>query len=76
MDAGKVVKQEGGDNDLIVRIKKDKAFAAVKDSIDGIMDPKNFTGRAEAQTEEFVNEHIMPILRSEKISDEEVEINV
>lgn len=40
------------------------------------MDPKNFIGRAEAQTEEFIGEHIAPILRGEKISDEETAINV
>ena len=33
-------------------------------------------GRAEAQTEEFIGEHIVPILRSEKISDKETAINV
>ena len=76
MDAGAVVKQQGGDNDLIQRIKKDKAFEAVWDHIDNIMDPKNFIGRAEAQTEEFVNEQIIPVLRSEQISEEETEINV
>ena len=76
MDAGAVVKQQGGDNDLIQRIKKDKAFETVWDHIDNIMDPKNFIGRAEAQTEEFVNEHIIPVLRSEQISEEETEINV
>lgn len=76
MEAGAVVKQQGGDNDLIQRIKKDKAFEAVWDHIDNIMDPKNFIGRAEAQTEEFVNEHIIPVLRSEQISEEETEINV
>ena len=76
MDAGKVVKQDGGENDLISRIKKDKAFAPVWDHIDRIMDPKNFIGRAEAQTEEFIGEHIAPILRSEKISDKETAINV
>ncbi len=76
MDAAAVVKKEGGDNDLIARIKSDDAFGAIRDRIDDIMDPRNFTGRAEAQTEEFINEHIMPVLRAEKISDEETAINV
>ena len=76
MDAGAVVKQQGGDNDLIQRIKEDKAFEAVWDHIDNIMDPKNFIGRAEAQAEEFVNENIIPLLHSEQISEEETEINV
>lgn len=76
MDAAAVVKREGGDNDLISRIKGDPAFAAVKDGIDAIMDPRNFIGRAEAQTEEFIAEHISPVLQKEKISDEETSINV
>ena len=71
-----MVKQEGGDNDLIKRLKADPLFAAVKDSIDSIMEPSSFTGRAEAQTEEFVNGEIMPILDSENVPDEETEIKV
>ena len=76
MDAAAVVKREGGDNDLISRIKGDPAFAAVKDGIDAIMDPRNFIGRAEAQTEEFIADYIAPVLQKEKISDEETSINV
>ncbi len=76
MEAGKVVKQEGGDNDLIERIKGDPLFDSVKDGIDGIMNPSNFIGRAEAQTEEFISEQIVPILSSVDISDKETEIKV
>lgn len=76
MDAGKVVKQEGGENDLTERIKADPLFAAVKDGIDSIMDPANFTGRAEAQTEEFIAEQIRPILASCDVPVEETEIRV
>ena len=76
MDAAGIVKREGGDNDLIERIKNDDAFSAVRDRIDDIMDPRNFIGRAEEQTEDFVAGHILPVLRSENISDEETAINV
>lgn len=76
MEAGKVVKQEGGENDLISRIKADPLFAAVKDEIDGIMDPVNFIGRAEAQTEEFIADYITPVLANAKISDKDTEIKV
>ena len=76
MEAGRVVKQEGGENDLISRIKADPLFAAVKDGIDGIMEPVNFIGRAEAQAEEFIIECIRPILESNKISSVETEIKV
>lgn len=76
MDAGRVVKQEGGDNDLIARIKADNAFVAVKDNIDSIMNPINFIGRADKQTEEFISEHISPVLDANEISAQETEIKV
>ncbi|MBD5100101.1 MAG: adenylosuccinate lyase [Clostridiales bacterium] len=66
MEASKMVKQFGKDNDLIERIKKDDAFSAINDKIDSILDPRNFIGRAKEQTIEFVNEVIKPILDKNK----------
>ncbi len=66
MEASKMVKQYGKDNDLIDRIKKDQAFSAINDKIDSILDPKNFIGRAKEQTIEFINEIIQPILDKNK----------
>ena len=63
MEAAMQVKKEGKDNDLIERIKGDEAFAAIKDKIDSILDPKNFIGRAKEQTLEFIEEEINPILK-------------
>ena len=63
MESAKQVKVEGKDNDLIERIKKHKAFAAIADKIDGILDPKNFIGRAAKQAEEFVQGEVMPVLK-------------
>lgn len=62
MEAGKNVKQEGGQNDLIDRIKKDNAFAVVHDKLDEILDAKKFVGRAPLQTVEFIKNEIDPIL--------------
>lgn len=66
MEASKMVKQYGKDNDLIDRIKKDDAFAAINDKIDSILDPQNFIGRAKEQTVEFIEETIRPILDKNK----------
>jgi len=63
MEAAMQVKKEGKDNDLIERIKGDEAFAAIKDKIDSILDPKNFIGRAKEQTLEFIENDINPILK-------------
>ena len=66
MEASKMVKQFGKDNDLIDRIKKDSAFAAINDKIDNILDPKNFIGRSKEQTIEFIEQEIEPILNENK----------
>lgn len=52
--AGKRVKAEGGDNDLLDRIAGDPAFGLTRDEIDGIIRNGRFTGRAEEQTEEYL----------------------
>lgn len=62
MEAGKNVKVEGKDNDLIDRIINDKYFNLDKDRLLEILDPKNFIGFAPEQTEEFINIEVKPIL--------------
>jgi len=66
MEAGKHVKQEGGENDLLELIKQDSLFAAVHGRLDSILDAKNFVGRAPEQTVEFIQEEIVPILEKHK----------
>lgn len=62
MEAGKMVKVEGKENDLIERILNDKGFNLDKERLLEILAPKNFIGFAPEQTEEFVNIEIKPIL--------------
>ncbi len=62
MESARRVKQDGQENDLIERIKSDSHFAAIHSSIDGILDPVNFIGRAPQQTEEFIRDEIDPVL--------------
>lgn len=66
MEAGKKVKQEGKENNLIELIKADEAFSAVHGKLDEILDAKKFIGRAPKQTEEFIANEIMPILERHK----------
>ena len=66
MAAAMKVKQEGKDNDLIERIKKDDSFKAIHPIIDSILDPVNFIGRAKEQTIEYIEEEIEPILKANK----------
>lgn len=62
MEAGKMVKIEGKENDLIERILNDKYFNLDKERLLEILSPKNFIGFASEQTEEFVNIEVKPIL--------------
>ena len=62
MQAGKSVKVEGKDNNLIELIKADEMFAPVHDKLDDILDAKKFIGRAPSQTVEFIESEIQPIL--------------
>lgn len=62
MEAGKNVKVNGGENNLIELIKADDMFAAVKDKLDEILDARKFIGRAPSQVTEFIANEIDPIL--------------
>ena len=66
MEAGRNVKERGGDNNLIELIKADGMFAAVKDRLDDILDAGKFIGRAPSQVVEFISVEIDPILEKNK----------
>lgn len=77
MEAGKVVKVDGGENDLVDRIAADSMFSLTKEEIIAEMKPEKFVGRAPEQVVEFIDAEVKPIL--EKYKDElgiSVEINV
>jgi len=61
-EAGQVVKEHGKDNDLIARIKQHPYFEPIKNRLDEILDPSTFTGRAEQQVEQFIEEEVKPAL--------------
>ncbi len=62
MEAGAVVKQEGGKNDLIERIAKEPMFGMSLEDLQKILEPKNFVGRAPQQVEEYITGQVMPVL--------------
>lgn len=66
MAAGRVVKEEGLENDLLNRIAEDALFPMNMEQLKAIMSPINFVGRAPSQTVEFFSECIDPILEAEK----------
>jgi adenylosuccinate lyase len=57
--AAKVVKEQGGNNDLLARLKADKAFAAI--DIESALDPLTLVGRSREQIDEFLLTVVTPI---------------
>ena len=75
--AAKVVKEEGGKNDLIERICADESFGLNAEEIEAILRPEDFTGRSAEQVEEFLTDIIEPILKeNEKLLGEKAELSV
>jgi adenylosuccinate lyase len=63
-DAARVVKMEGGVNDLLARLKADPLFARV--AIDAEMEPSRFIGRAPEQVDELLADHVRPLLEANR----------
>ncbi|TWP22771.1 adenylosuccinate lyase [Apibacter muscae] len=66
MEAGKQVKIEGKNNDLIERIIADSRVNIDKDKLLNLLNPSNFIGFAPEQTEEFLDGEVNPILNKYK----------
>lgn len=66
MKSAKKIKEEGGENDLIERIKNEEAFSSVHGALDDILSAERFTGRAAKQTEEFIRDEVDPLLKKRK----------
>ncbi|MCI1955892.1 MAG: adenylosuccinate lyase [Oscillospiraceae bacterium] len=77
MAASRVVKEEGGKNDLLARIAADPAFGVTLEELNKIVRPERYVGRAPQQTEEFLDETVNPVLEKYRdVSDEKAEISV
>ncbi|MCB9687585.1 MAG: adenylosuccinate lyase [Alphaproteobacteria bacterium] len=61
-DAARRIKEEGGSNDLLDRLRADPAFDAVKDDLDGLLDPRAYVGRAPEQVREFLDGEVAAAL--------------
>lgn len=66
MEAAKLVKEEGKDNDLLERIASDPIFPMDKAELENLMDPVKFVGRSVQQVEEYNRDFIQPLLDTEK----------
>ena len=77
MEAGRSVKVEGKDNDLLERIAADPTFNLSLEDLKKTMDPSRYTGRAEVQVEAYLEQVIRPLLEENReLLGMKAEINV
>ena len=62
LTAGHNIKKLGLDNNLLELIAKDSYFDLSKEELLEIVDPQKYTGRSSDQVEDFLNNHLKPIL--------------
>ena len=62
MEAGRTVKVEGKDNNLLELIAADPAFHMTLDQLQQSMDPKKYVGCSAHQVDKFLTEVVKPIL--------------
>lgn len=67
LEAAKVVKVEGKENDLVDRIAADEAFGVTKEEILAVLKPELYVGCSPIQVEEFLEETVRPAIRDIEI---------
>ena len=77
MEAGRNVKVEGKENNLLELIAADPLFHMSQEDLKETMDPARYTGRSREQVEAFLEQVIRPILEANKeLLGVKTEINV
>ena len=66
MEAGRTVKVEGKDNNLLDLIAADPAFNLTIEELRKSMDPSKYVGRAKEQTIAFIEKVVQPVLDEHK----------
>ncbi len=66
MEAGKTVKAEGKDNNLLELIAADPTFNLSLEDLKKTMDPSKYTGRAAIQVEKYLKDFVDPVLEENK----------
>ena len=66
MEAGRTVKVEGKDNNLLELIAADPAFNLTLEELEKTMEPSRYVGRAKEQTEVFLAKTVQPVLDAYK----------
>lgn len=67
LEAAKMVKVEGKENDLVDRIVNDPSFGITKEEILAVLKPELYVGCAPMQVDEFLKEVVAPALKGVEI---------
>ena len=77
MEAGRNVKVEGKDNNLLELIAEDETFGMTLEELKKTMEPSKYVGRAKEQVESFLKDVIRPVLEdNQELLGVSVEISV
>lgn len=66
MQAGKTVKEEGKENNLLELIAADEEFNLTLEELNAAMEPAKYVGRAPIQVEKFLEKVVKPVLEANK----------
>ena len=66
MEAGKHVKQEGKENDLLDLIAADDKFGLTREELEAKMNPADYVGRSPRQVEVYLRDFVKPVLDANK----------
>ena len=77
MEAGRNVKEEGKENNLLELIAADPSFNLTLEELESTMEPSRYTGRAAIQVDHFLKDVVNPVLeRNKELLGVKAEINV
>ena len=62
MEAGRIVKEEGRDNNLLDLIAEDPAFPQTREDLEKAMEPSGYIGMAPHQVENYLEKVVKPVL--------------
>lgn len=74
MEAARMVKEEGKENDLLERIANDPSFNLNMEELTKVLNPHNYIGRSIQQVEEYLNEHVKPLLEKNNVEETHIEL--
>ncbi|NMA64886.1 MAG: adenylosuccinate lyase [Clostridiaceae bacterium] len=74
MEAARMVKEEGRENDLLERIANDLSFNLNMEELASVLSPEKYTGRSSQQVEEYLAEYVRPLLIKNNATEAHIEL--